>query len=120
MDNICRMRILHLVELYVMGIGFGVGDTPVRGVSRMTGGASLVFPPRLLTLPGAGLGTEGEGEGEGEELWPFTERKEINENACSGESVIVVGGRVSVGCEVAMGVEVTTWPGRIPWSLQFG
>jgi len=94
------------VSIHV-GFGFGVGDKPVREVSRMTGGT-------LSTSPGAGLGTEGG------ELWPFAERREINENACSGESVIVVGGRVSVGCVVAMGVEVITCPGGVPWSPQFG
>jgi len=44
-----------------------------------------------LTPPGALLGTEGEFE-------PLAD--ENNEEACSGESVVVVGGRVSVSGEV--------------------
>lgn len=73
------MRILHLV-------GLGMGGKPGREVSRITGGAPFVFPPKLATL----------GTDEGK-FWPFTERREIDESACSGESVVVVGGRVSVG-----------------------
>jgi len=96
-----------------VGFGFGVGDKYVRDVSRMAGGTPILFSPKLSTLSGAGLGTEGE-------VWASAERIETNEYACSGESVIVVGGRVSVGCAVEMGVEVMTCPGRVPWSLQFG
>jgi hypothetical protein len=74
-----------------VGAGVGVGDETGRGVSKMIGGVALAFPPKLLTLSGSELETE---DGE---LRPFDERKEINGEACSGERVVVVGGRVSVG-----------------------
>lgn len=80
-----------------MGV-VGVGDEAGAEVRRITGGAPSKFPPKLLTLPGALLGTEGGFEQLADE---------INEEACSGESVVVVGGRV---CESG-GVDVTTCPG---------
>jgi hypothetical protein len=80
-----------------MGAGVGVGDEIGREVSKMIGGVVLAFPPKLITLSGPELGT---GDGE---LRPFDERKDINDEACSGERVVVVGGRVSVGRVVATG-----------------
>jgi len=56
------------------------------------------FPPKLLTPPEGLLETEGEFE-------PLAD--EINEEACSGERVVVVGGRVSEGA----GVDEATCPG---------
>jgi len=72
-------------------VGVGEGDETRLEVSKITGGPPSVFPPKLLTLLGSGLGTEEGG------FWPFAERDEINEEACSGKRVVVVGGRVSVG-----------------------
>jgi len=69
----------------------GVGDEMGREVRKMIGGVVLAFPPKFLTLSGSELGT---GDGE---FRPFDERKDINGEACSGERVVVVGGRVSVG-----------------------
>jgi hypothetical protein len=62
-----------------------------REVSKMIEGVALAFLPKLLTLSGPEPGTE---DGE---FRPFDERKDINDEACSGERVVVVGGRVSVG-----------------------
>jgi len=80
-----------------VGVEVGLGEEMGWGVSIIMGGVPLVplvfpLPPKLITLPGpAGLGTE---DGE---FKPFAERNEINGEACSGERVVVVGGRVSVG-----------------------
>jgi len=52
------------------------------------GGASPVFPPKILTSLGLGLGTKDGG---------FSESNEINGDACSGERVVVVGGSVTAG-----------------------
>jgi len=75
-----------------VGVEVGLGEMG-WGVSIIMGGVPLVFPlpPKLITLPGPGVGTE---DGE---FKPFAERNEINGEACSGERVVVVGGRVSVG-----------------------
>jgi hypothetical protein len=80
-----------------VGVGVGVGDEMGAEVRRITGSAPSEFPPKLSTLPGALLGTEGEFE---------TLADEINEEACSGERVVVVGGRVSESA----GVDVTACP----------
>jgi len=74
-----------------VGVGVGVGDE--AGVRRITGSAPSEFPPKLLTLPRALVGTEGE-------FAPLAD--EINEEACSGERVVVVGGRVSKIGEVGI------------------
>jgi hypothetical protein len=63
--------------------GVGVGDEMGAEVRRITGGAPPAFPPKL-TLPEAFLGAE-------------TPADENNEEACSGERVVVVGGSVSEG-----------------------
>lgn len=68
-----------------MGAGAGVGDETGAEVRRITGGAPSGFPPRL-TPPGALVGNEG-----GFEMLA----DDINEETCSGERVVVVGGRVS-------------------------
>jgi len=60
-----------------------VGGETGLGVSRIMGGPPPVFPPRLLT--GLPLGTE------------LADSNEINEEACSGKRVVVVGGRVNEG-----------------------
>lgn len=93
-----------------MGVGIGVGDETGAEVRRITGGAPTEFPPKLLALSGALVGTEGEFE-------PLADGN--NEDTCSGERVVVVGGKVSEGG----GVE-TTCPGAddvplIPWVLLF-
>jgi hypothetical protein len=69
-----------------VGVGVGVGDETGAEVRSITGSALPEFPPKSLTLPGALLATEGEFE-------PLAD--EINEEACPGERVVVVGGRVS-------------------------
>jgi hypothetical protein len=79
-----------------VGVEVGLGEEMGWGVSIIMGGVPLVplvfpLPPKLITLPGPGLGTE---DGE---FKPFAERNEISGEACSGERVVVVGGRVSVG-----------------------
>jgi len=68
-----------------VGVAVGAGDE--AEVRRITGGAPPEFPPKLSTLPGALLGTEQGG------FEPLAD--EINPEACSGERVVVVGGRVS-------------------------
>ena len=80
-----------------MGVGVGVGDETGAEVRRITGSAPPEFPPNLLTLLGALLGTEGEFE-------PLAD--EINEEACSGERVVVIGGRANE----SGGVGETTCP----------
>lgn len=80
-----------------MGAGAGVGDETGAEVRRITGSAPS-FPPTLLTPPGALLGSEGEFE---------TLADDINEETCSGERVVVVGGRVSESA----GVDGTACPG---------
>lgn len=87
-----------------MGFGAGVGDEMGAEVRRIIGSASSEFPPKLLILPGALVGTEGAFE-------PLAD--EINEEACSGERVVVVGGRVSK----SGGVDATTCPGADDVSL---
>ena len=66
-----------------MEVGIGAGDTTGLEVSRIIGGPPPVFPPKLLT--GLPVGVE------------LAESNEINEEACSGKRVVVVGGRVSGG-----------------------
>lgn len=69
-----------------MGGGVGVVDGETgAGVSVIMGGAS---PPKLLTMLGLELGTK---DGE------LSESNEINGDACWGERVVVVGGRVTAG-----------------------
>lgn len=80
-----------------MGDGAGVGDETGAEVRRITGSAPPEFPPRL-TPPGALLGSEGGFE---------TLADDINEETCSGERVVVVGGRVSESA----GVDGTACPG---------
>jgi len=63
--------------------GIGVGDEMGTEVRRITGGAPPAFPPKL-TLPETLLGTEALAD-------------KNNEEACSGERVVVVGGSVSEG-----------------------
>jgi len=65
--------------------GVGAGDETGMEVRRITGGTPTAFPPKL-TL-GLVLGT----------VWTLAESDEINEMACSGGSVVVVGGSVSEG-----------------------
>ena len=72
-------------------VGVGVGDETGAEVRRITGSELSEFPPELLTLPGTLLGPE-----EGFEQLA----DEINEEACSGERVVVVGGRVCGSGEV--------------------
>ena len=73
-----------------MGNGVGdEGDEMGREVSKIIGGVLLALPPKLSTLSGPGT--------DDGVFRPFDERKEINGEACSGESVVVVGGSVSVG-----------------------
>ena len=81
-----------------MGVGVRVGDETGAEVRSITESALPEFPPKLLTPPGALLGT-------GEEFEPLAD--EINEEACSGERVVVVGGRVSE----SGGVDEATCPG---------
>lgn len=81
-----------------MGFGVGVGDETGAEVRRIIGSASSESPPKLLTLPGALVGTERAFE-------PLAD--EINEEACSGERVVVIGARVSE----SGGVDTTTCPG---------
>lgn len=81
-----------------MGAGVGVEDETGAEVRRITGGALPESPPKLLTPPGELLGTEGRFE-------PLAD--ETNEEACSGERVVVVGGRVSE----SEGVDVAACPG---------
>ena len=71
-----------------MGAGVGAEGETGAEVSVIMGGASPVFPPKILTSLGLGLGTK---DGE------FSESNEINGDACSGERVVVVGGSVTVG-----------------------
>jgi hypothetical protein len=71
-------------------VGVGAEDETELEVSRITGGPS-VFPPKLLALAGGLVGTE---EGR---LGLFAVSNEINEEACSGRRVVVVGGRVTGG-----------------------
>ena len=66
-----------------MEVGTGAGDDKGLEVSRIIGGPPPVFPPKLST--GLPLGTG------------LAESNEINEEAWSGERVVVVGGRVSEG-----------------------
>jgi hypothetical protein len=80
-----------------VGVGVGVGDETAAEVRRITGSAPSVFPPKLL-LPGVLQGIEGKFE---------LLADETNKEACSGERVVVVGGRVSVSGEV----DETTFPG---------
>jgi hypothetical protein len=92
-----------------VGVGVGAGGETGAEVRRITGSAPSEFPPKLLTLQGLLLGTEGEFE-------PLA--GEINEEACSGLRVVVVGGRVSE----SGGVDEATCPGAddvplIPWVL---
>jgi len=72
--------------------GVGAGDENGLEVSRIKGG-----PPSPKLSTGLPLGTE---------------LAEIDEEACSGKRVVVVGGRVSGGRVIVAGVEVTTCPGR--------
>jgi hypothetical protein len=74
-----------------VGVGVKVGDEMGREVSNIIGGVPVAFPPKLLALPGSEPGTE---DGE---LRPSAEREENNCEACSGDRVVVVGGRVSMG-----------------------
>jgi len=75
------------------------GDEMGAEVRRITGGTVAAFPPKLLTLPGVLMGIDGESK-------PLAD--EINEEACSGERNVVVGGRVIV---VEGEVEERTCPG---------
>lgn len=81
-----------------MGAGVEIRDEMGAEVRRITVSAPSEFPPELLALLGVLVGTEGEFE-------PFVGGN--NEDACSGERVVVVGGRVSEN----EGVEGTTCPG---------
>lgn len=87
-----------------VGAGVGAGDETGREVSRITEGALPVFPPDLITLPGAMLAAEAG------EFRLFAESNDMRGEACSGERVVVVGGRVSTGKVVVAGLVVTACP----------
>jgi hypothetical protein len=80
-----------------VGVGVGIGDE-AGAVRRITGSAPFEFPPKLFELPGVLVGTEGKFESLADGN---------NKEACSGERVVVVGGRVSA----KEGVGDTTCPG---------
>jgi hypothetical protein len=69
-----------------VGIRVGIGDETGAEVRRITGSVPSEFPPKLLALSGVSVGTEGKFE-------PLADGN--NEDTCSGERVVVVGGRLS-------------------------